>query len=161
MERKKHIYTEQEAYQKLSALSAMSEQCCHDVMQKLKRWEVVPEVAERIVARLVKERFIDEERYARAFVKDKFRYNHWGRVKIEMELKKRKIVQRHIEIGLEELQEEDNLYALREIIKKKRPSVKGKNEYEIRGKLICYALGKGFPMEDLIKVVGRLDECFD
>ena len=62
---------------------------------------------------------------------------------------------------MEELQEEDNLDALREIIKKKRPSVKGKNEYEIRGKLIRYALGKGFPMEDIIKVVGSLDECFD
>ena len=161
MERKKHIYTEQEAYQKLSALCAMSEQCCHDVMQKLKRWEVVPEVAERIVARLVKERFIDEERYARAFVKDKFRYNHWGRVKIEMELKKRKIAQRHIEIGLEELQEEDNLDVLREIIKKKRPSVKGKNEYEIRGKLIRFALGRGFQMDDIVKVVGDLDECID
>lgn len=161
MERKKHIYTEQEAYQKLSALCAMSEQCCHDVLMKMRRWELKEEVAEKIVARLVKERFIDEERFARAFVRDKFRYNHWGRVKIELELKKRKIAQRHIETGLEELKEEDNLDALHEIIGKKRPSVKGKNEYEIRGKLIRFALGKGFPMEDIIKVVGSLDECVD
>ena len=59
MERKKHIYTEQEAYLKLSALCAMSEQCCYDVMKKMKRWEVADEVAERIVAKLVKEKFID------------------------------------------------------------------------------------------------------
>ena len=161
MERKKHIYTEQEAYQKLSALCAMSEQCCHDVMQKMRRWELKEDVAEKIVVRLVKERFIDEERFARAFVRDKFRYNHWGRVKIELELKKRNIASRHIEMGLEELKEEDNLDTLRQLIEKKRPSVKGKNEYEIKGKLIRYALGKGFPMDHIIKVVGSLDEYFE
>jgi len=153
MDKKKHIYTEQEAYQKLSALCAMSEQCCYDVMQKLKRWEVEPTIAERIVAKLVKERFIDEERYARAFVRDKFRYNHWGRVRIELELKKRKIASRHIEMGMEELKEEDNLETLRQIIEKKRPSVKGKNDYEIKGKLIRFALGRGFEMEDILRVM--------
>lgn len=153
MEKKKHIYTEQETYQKLSALCAMSEQCCHDVLQKLRRWEVEPTMAERIVAKLVKERFIDEERYAKAFVRDKFRYNHWGKVRIEQELKMRKIASRHIEMGLEELKEEDNLETLRQLIEKKRPSVKGKNEYEIKGKLIRFALGKGFEMEDIMRVV--------
>ena len=124
MERKKHIYTEQEAYLKLSALCAMSEQCCHDVLQKMKRWEVADAVAEKVVARLVKERFIDEERFAKAFVRDKFRYNHWGKVRIVQELK----------------------------------TVKGRNEYEIRGKLIRFALGKGFQMDDIVKVVGSLEE---
>jgi regulatory protein len=158
MEKKKHIYTEEEAYLKLSALCAMSEQCCHDMMQKMRRWELAEELAERVVARLVKERFIDEERYARAFVRDKFRYNHWGRVRIEQELKRKKIAQRHIDEALEEIDEKDNLKALREMIQKKRPSVKGKNEYEIKGKLIRFALGRGFQMDDIIKVVGNLED---
>lgn len=161
MERKKHIYTEQEAYQKLAALCAMSEQCCHDVMTKMRRWEVPPEMAERVVAQLVKERYIDEERYARAFVRDKFRYNHWGRVRIEQELKMKGIASRHIELGMEELKEEDSQEALREMLQKKRPSVKGKSEYEIRGKLIRFALGRGFAIDDIIKIVGSLDECVD
>jgi len=158
MEKKKHIYTEEEAYLKLSALCAVSEQCCHDMMQKMRRWELAEELAERVVARLVKERFIDEERYARAFVRDKFRYNHWGRVRIEQELKRKKIAQRHIDEALEEIDEKDNLKALREMIQKKRPSVKGKNEYEIKGKLIRFALGRGFQMDDIIKVVGNLED---
>ena len=137
----------------------MSEQCCYDVMKKMKRWEVVDEVAERVVAKLVKEKFIDEERFARAFVRDKFRYNHWGRVRIEQELKMRKIAAKHIEAGLEELKEEDNMDVLRKLLEKKRPSVKGKNECEIKGKLIRFALGKGFAMDDIMKVVGSLDEC--
>lgn len=158
MEKKKHIYTEEEAYLKLSALCAMSEQCCHDLMQKMRRWELAEELAERVVARLVKERFIDEERYAKAFVRDKFRYNHWGKVRIEQELKRKKIAQRHIDEALEEIDEKDNLKALREMIQKKRPSVKGKNEYEIKGKLIRFALGRGFQMDDIIKVVGNLED---
>lgn len=156
-----HIYTAEEAYQKLAALCAMSEQCCDDVMRRMNRWAIPKETAEQVAARLVKERYIDEERYARAFVRDKFRYNHWGQVKITQELKKRHIAQPHIEAGLEELQEEDSLAALREMIQKKRPTVKGRNEYEIRGKLIRFAIGRGFAMDDIIKVVGSLDECVD
>ena len=153
MERKQHIYTEQEAYQKLSALCAMSEQCCHDMMRKMSRWQMDQEVAEKVVARLVKEGFINEERYARAFVRDKFRYNHWGEVKIKHELKLKGISQKHIEAGLEELDEDENLNALREIIQKKRPSVKGKSDYEIRCKLIRFAVGRGFDMDDIMKVL--------
>lgn len=159
MEYRKHTYTEQEAYQKLSALCAVSEYCCWDMEQKMRRWGVAEEVAEKVVAKLVKEKFVDEERFAKAFVRDKFRYNHWGRVRIEQELKKRKISQQHIERALEEIGEQDNLVALREMIEKKRPSVKGRNEYEVRGKLIRFALGRGFAMDDVVKVVGSLDEC--
>ena len=57
------------------------------------------------------------------------------------------------------VKEEDNMDALRKIIEKKRPTVKGKNEYEVRGKLIRFALGRGFAMDDIMKVVGSLDEC--
>ena len=60
-------------------------------------------------------------------------------------------------MGLEELKEEDCLDTLKEIIQKKRSTVKGKSEYEIKGKLIRFALGRGFVMEDLLKVVGDLD----
>ena len=159
--RNKHIYTEQEVYLKLSTLCAMGELCVEDAKRKMKRWEIAEDVIEQIVARLIKERFIDEERYAKAFVRDKFRYNHWGKVRIEKELKMRHIAQKHITLGLEELKEEDNLCTLREIIQKKRSLVKGKNEYEIRGKLIRFALGRGFVMDDILKVVGSLDEYME
>lgn len=156
--KKKHTYTEQEAYLKLSTLCAMGEQCREDVKRKMKRWEMDDDVIERIVARLVKERFIDEERYTKAFVRDKFRYNHWGRIRIEQELRMRHIDDKHIASGLEELKDEDNLHALKEMIQKKRLSVKGKNKYEIKGKLIRFALGRGFAMDDILKVVGHLED---
>ena len=158
MDKKKHAYTEQEAYQRLSALCAMGELCCWDAEKKMKRWEMDESIAARVIERLVKERFIDESRFSKAFVRDKFRYNRWGRVRIELELKLRRISQKHIAEALQEIEEQDNLETLQEIIRKKRPTVKGRNEYEIRGKLIRFALGRGFQMEEVMKVVGSLDE---
>lgn len=151
------ICTEQEAYQRLSALCAMGERCSHDVQEKLKRMGVDEDAAERIVARLVKEGFIDEERYAQAFANDKFRHNHWGRVKIQRELQLRHIPQRHIDQALRAFDEADNLQTLREILQKKRPSVKGKTHYEVKCKLLRFALGRGFPMDDITKVLGDID----
>jgi regulatory protein len=91
-------------------------------------------------------------------VRDKFQYNRWGKIRIIKELKMRKIAEKHIEIGLKEIEENDQIETLKEIIRKKRPSVKGKNEYEIKGKLIRFALGRGFEMNEIVKVVGDLDE---
>lgn len=159
MDKKKKQYTEQEAYTRLSALCAMGERCCYDMQKKMKNWELPEGAEERIVEKLVKERFIDEGRFARAFVRDKFRYNRWGRVRIQQELRLRQIPQKHIDEALEEIESDDNLSTLSEIIRKKRPSVKGKNEYEIKGKLIRFALGRGFSMEDITKVIGSIDEA--
>lgn len=158
MERIKHIYSEQEAYIKLSALCASAEYCEVDLRKKMRNWEVLPSDAiESIFSRLRAERFIDDERYARAFVRDKFRYNHWGRVRITQELKMRKISASVIEEALEEIPEDDNLDVLRQLISTKRKSVKGKSDYEIKCKLIRFALGRGFQMDDIMKVIGDVD----
>lgn len=158
MERIKHIYSEQEAYIKFSALCASAEYCEVDLRKKMRNWEVLPSDAiESIFSRLRAERFIDDERYARAFVRDKFRYNHWGRVRITQELKMRKISASVIEEALEEIPEDDNLDVLRQLISTKRKSVKGKSDYEIKCKLIRFALGRGFQMDDIMKVVGDVD----
>lgn len=161
MERKKHKYSEQEAYIKLSALCAMAEYCIQDMRKKMLNWELPEGAEERIIEKLIAEKFIDESRFAHAFVRDKFRYNHWGKVRITQELRLRHINSNDIEDALTEIEDDDNLNALREIIAKKRPSVKGKNEYEIRGKLIRFALGRGFSMDEAIKVVGSLDDAYD
>lgn len=162
MEKKTHKYTEQEAYQKLSALCALAEYCCWDMMKKMKNWEFEDndckdEIKEHIISKLVSERFIDESRFAKAFVRDKFRYNHWGVVRIQQELKMRHIAQKHIDIAIQEIDDDDNLDTLRDIIQKKKSSVKGKSDYEIKVKLIRFAVGRGFKMDDVIKIVGDLD----
>lgn len=155
METKKHIYSEQEAYIKLSALCASAEYCEYDLRKKARNWEVSS--LDAVISRLRKERFINDERYARAFVRDKFRYNHWGRVRISQELKMRMIDSPIIEEALQEIPEEDNLSTLRRLIDSKRRAVKGKSDYDIRCKLIRFALGRGFQMSDITRVIDTSD----
>lgn len=148
---------EKNAYLRLSALCASSEQCKSDVRRKMQRWELSDEEQERVLRRLVDEGFIDEARYAVAFVRDKSRYNRWGCQKIRCELMRRNIPSSIIESALHEIDEADNLETLRQIISTKRRTVKGKSDYEIRGKLIRFALSRGFDMADILKAVGSSD----
>lgn len=152
--------TEQEAYQRLSALCVTAEYCLSDMRKKMARWDLTDKdgepaegAEERVLERLVRERFVDETRYAHAFVRDKSRYNRWGRIRIQAELKRRNIPERIIEDALSEIVDEENLDTLRTLIEHKRSSVKGRNAYEIRGKLIRFALSRGFAMDDIYKVL--------
>ena len=78
--------SEKEAYLTLAALCAQAEHCQWEMLEKMRRWEVPEETQARVMQRLVKERYVDDERYARAFVKDKIRYNKWGRRKVDQAL---------------------------------------------------------------------------
>ena len=78
--------TEQGAYLQLAQLCARAEHCQYEMVEKMRRWEMSDEAQARVMERLVKERYVDDERYARAFVRDKIRYNKWGRRKVEQAL---------------------------------------------------------------------------
>ena len=146
--------TEQEAYLQLAALCAQAEHCQQEMRDKMRRWELDETVQNRIISRLVKERYIDDERYARAFVKDKIRYNKWGRRKVQQGL-----WQKHIDADiqqrvLDEIDEKEYLDVLRPLLKQKRKSIKAANDYELNQKLMRFALGRGFGF-DIIR------QCLD
>ena len=144
--------TEEQAYQKLAFLCAVSEQCISDIRRKMQRWVIIGD-AETIIGRLIKERFIDEHRFARAFALDKFRYNHWGREMIRMEMRRRNISSADIDYGISEIPQEEYESVLRHLIEAKRPTVKGKSEYEVNQKIMRYALGKGFTMDEILRYI--------
>lgn len=83
--------TPPEALHRAAALCSSSEHCIADIREKLSRWGIGEPDARTIVERLVQERFIDEERYAIAFAKDKFRFSGWGRIKIRYALQQKRI----------------------------------------------------------------------
>ena len=146
--------TEQEAYLQLAALCAQAEHCQQEMRDKMRRWELDETVQNRIVARLVKERYVDDERYARAFVKDKIRYNKWGRRKVQQALWQKHIdadVQQRV---LDEIDEIEYLDILRPLLKQKRKSIKAESDYELNQKLVRFALGRGFGF-DIIR------QCLD
>jgi regulatory protein len=91
--------------------------------------------------------FIDEERYCRAFVKDKVVYNKWGRRKVEQALWAKRIPQEIISEALDEVDQENYVDTLRQLLKNKSRSVKASSEYERIQKLIRFAAGRGFTMD--------------
>ena len=147
------VYTEKELLNKYSALCAGAEYCCSDLRKKMMRLGVAADVIEKVLQKLVKERFIDESRYAHAFVRDKFRYNKWGRQRIQQELRLRGIPTLMIEDALQEISTDDSYETLRTLIQKKLPSVKGRNGYEIKMKLMRFAVSRGFDVDMVRRVV--------
>jgi regulatory protein len=153
---KKEI-TEQEAYLQLAALCAQAEHCQQEMRDKMRRWELDESIQNRIIARLVKERYIDDERYARAFVKDKVRYNKWGRRKVQQALWQKHIDSDIQQRVLDEIDEKEYLDVLRPLLKQKRKSTKAANDYELRQKLVRFALGRGFGF-DIIRQCLNVDD---
>lgn len=145
--------SENDAWIRLSAKCAMTEYCVADIRKMMSRWELPEGADERIVKRLQTERFVDECRYAHAFVRDKFRNNRWGWTRIERELRIRGIAQTYIDEAKEEINNEDNLLVLRKLIEAKRRTIKGKNEYEINAKLFRFAMGRGFSYDAINEVL--------
>ena len=149
--------TEQEAYLQLAALCAQAEHCQQEIRDKMSRWELDETIQNRIVARLIKERYIDDERYARAFVKDKIRYNKWGRRKVQQALWLKHIDSDIQQRVLDEIDEKEYLDVLRPLLKQKRKSIKAANDYEQNQKLVHFALGRGFGF-DIIRQCLNVDE---
>lgn len=146
--------TEQEAYLQLAAMCAQAEHCEQEMRDKMKRWGVEPDVQDRVVARLVKERYIDNERYVRAFVKDKIRYNKWGRRKVMQALWMKRIdddIQHRV---LDEIDDKEYIDVLIPLLKQKRKTIKAKSDYELNQKLVRFALGRGFDF-------GIIRQCMD
>jgi regulatory protein len=146
--------TEQEAYLQLAAVCAQAEHCEQEMRDKMKRWGMDIEAQNRVIERLTNERYIDNERYARAFVKDKVRYNKWGRRKVQQALWMKRIDEDIQQRVLDEIDDEEYLKVLVPLLKQKRKSIKAANDYELNQKLVRFALGRGFDY-------GIIRQCLD
>jgi len=134
-----------ELLQRAQQLCSGREYCVSEISSLLGRWGATDEAAKtEIIGKLREERFIDEARYCSAFARDHFRYNQWGRVKITMMLKAKKISETDISAGLEAIDMDEYLDLLRKIIVTQQKKIKAKNRFDLKGKLLRHALGKGF-----------------
>ncbi|MDR0799118.1 MAG: RecX family transcriptional regulator [Dysgonamonadaceae bacterium] len=148
--------TYNQAIKQLAAYCSRAERCVQDVKTKMSRWELVPEEQEKLLQYLQKENFLDEARYCRAFVHDKSRYNAWGVYKITYKLKKKRISEALIREALQGLDTEANREQLQRILQQKSQAIKGKDAWEVRQKLIRFATGRGFALEEIDEAFIRL-----
>ena len=140
--------------QRLTALCASAEHCEYEMTEKMRKWEVEESERERIIKYLRKAKFVDDERYARALVKDKIKYNKWGRRKVEQVLWAKHIAEDIRQRVLDEVDDSEYKSVLADLLKSKRRSVKASNDYELNMKLIKFALSRGFDY-------GIVKQCID
>ena len=146
--------TENDAFLTLAALCAQAEHCQYEMLEKMRRWELPEDAQARVMQQLVSELYVDDERYTRAFIKDKIRYNKWGRRKVEQALWQKRIDKDIRQRVLDEVDDDEYLSVLRPLLKQKRKSIKASNDYELNQKLMRFALGRGFTF-DIIR------QCID
>lgn len=150
---------EEELLQRAMNLCSTREYCTGDIVAKIEQWGENDEVVIRkIIERLTAEKFIDDERYCRAFALDHFRYQKWGKVKISAALRIKRIPSQAIASGLASIENAEYMYALRIIIDTHRKSIKAKNRYDLKNKLLRHALTKGFESHLVYEAINNLFE---
>ena len=130
--------TTQEAFNKAAACCSGAEYCLSDIQKKLDKWGLGAAQQKEVLTRLQAEKFIDEARFSRCFVRDKFRYNQWGRIKIMQAFRLKNIPDTCCREALTEIEEEEYLCVLRKLLQSKARSVKAASDYERNGKLIRF-----------------------
>lgn len=140
---------EKEALSKCMAICSKAEKCISDIQKKLDTWDIPEEWSHRIIQVLIDEKFIDEGRYARLYVRDKFRFNKWGKIKISYMLKGKGLNPAVIKLALEEIDSHAYMETLNALIQSKSKRLKYKDEYDRKSKLIRFAQGRGFEFESI------------
>lgn len=147
---------EEEAFRKAAALCAKREMGSYDMRRKLAAWGLDAGESQAVLDRLEREGFIDDERYARMFVRERLRLNKWGRVKIAVALRAKGFGAEVIERALDEIDEREYMEILAEVLKTKTRTLTAASEYERRSRLARFAQSRGFELDLALRALDRM-----
>lgn len=153
--------TPENAFLRIATLCARCEQAEGDLRKKLHDWGVSDSNANAVIARLKQERYLDNERYARAYCRDKLRFNGWGRLKITYMLRGKGIEQEFIDAAIAEIDEEQYVTILDEALASKAKTLTGKSAEQKRASLLRFAASRGFEPSVIFSAVSRLISMSD
>ncbi|MDR1646054.1 MAG: RecX family transcriptional regulator [Tannerellaceae bacterium] len=153
--------SENEILSRLAAYCSSAERCVQDIQKKTQTAGLSDEAEGRIVAALKKEGFIDEARYARCFVNDRLQFNHWGRIKIAQELRRKGIPAAICRESLEAIDEQAYRSGLLDLLAKKQKTLRRKDEHEAFAQLYRFAAGRGFERPAIICCLQQLLKGID
>ena len=142
-----------EALVKTSNICARQEKCISDMEKKLRDWQVEPEIQEQVINQLIKEKFIDEKRYVKFYIKDKFTFNRWGKIKIKWQLKSKNIYGSWIDEELKQIDPDEYRMALAQLLIQKRAKIKDPDPYKTKASLVRYASSRGFEPDLIYQVI--------
>lgn len=150
--------SEEQALSRLTALCARAEHCSGEMLDKMARWGVHEEAQARIMEHLINNRYIDDERYCRAFVREKMEFNGWGRYKIDRALYAKHIGSELRNAVLDEIGDDEFVAILRPLIAEKRRRTQARSDYEMKMKLVRFAISRGFSYDQIGRCVDVPDE---
>jgi regulatory protein len=148
--------TPQQALSSLMSLASRAEKSSGDARRLMRLWGIPTEDAEKILEKLISQKFIDDERYAAAYVREKMRLSGWGVHKIRAALAAKGIARKTIEIALENLDKKSMDERLEKYLARKKSSIKTDNPYELRSKLTRYGLSLGYEYEQINDALDKL-----
>lgn len=143
-----HEWSSDELKSKAEAYCATAEHCPSELTTKLQQWGANPDDIEDIIAHLKAQRYINEERYCRAFAHDKVLYQGWGRIKIQAALYAKRLPSVHINTALNSIDRTEYLGILKRVITTKKRAIKS-NDPMAREKLIRFCLQRGFTYDEI------------
>lgn len=133
----------------IAGMCSKKEYCSKAILEKLSKWELSEKEIRQIMDFLYKHQFVNDSRYACIYAEDKFRFNHWGKQKIEMMLRQQGISTEYISAALSALKEEDYKTACMQLLKQKMASLAEKDPYKFKAKLVRFAAGRGFDFDTI------------
>ncbi len=146
-------YTFLEIKQKIAAYCSYQDRCHQEVEQKMRDFLLIPEAKEEILLYLMRENFLNEERFTRSYIRGKFYIKSWGRNKIRNHLKFKGVPEKLINSCFNEIDDSDYEKTLLKIYEQYYLRQTGK-EYQKKSKTVKYLLGRGFEYEEILKVSG-------
>jgi len=144
------------ALKRAAALCSNHEQCSSHIREKLNSWWASSEDADKIIDYLVKEKFLDDARYATFYVRDKFRFNGWGKIKLRMMLRQKDLPLAIIEEALNQIDPDLYKQTCTRLISEKSASLKESNQFKRKGKLFRFAAQRGFETDLIHQILSYL-----
>ncbi|MCC6371983.1 MAG: RecX family transcriptional regulator [Bacteroidia bacterium] len=150
----------EEALEKMKNWCAYQERSQFDVRKKLYAFKLQEEECEQIIAQLIEENFLNEERFALAFAGGKFRIKHWGKHKIKTELKKHRVSEYCINKALAGLGDENYEAGMVKLLEKKISTSKQSDRRKLYYSVMKYAVSKGYESDKVSKQLNKLIEDY-
>lgn len=155
MQPEKKLFTFEETKQKLVNYCVYQDRCHAEVEQKMREFVLIPEAKEEIILYLLKENYLNEERFVRSYIRGKFNIKHWGKTKIKMHLKQKGITEKLITRCYDEIDEDDYIKTIQRLYENYESKLTGLKDYQKKSKTIKYLLGRGFEYESILQVLNH------
>lgn len=152
----KPSFTVDEIKRKLEQYCVYQDRYHKEVEQKMREYNLIPEAKEMILLSLLKDNFLNEERFAKSFARGKFRIKNWGKQRIVRELKFRDISAYNIKTALKEIEEDEYLKTIYRITENRNEIISDTNQFKRKKKLIDFLMRKGYESELIYKTVNEI-----